>query len=53
MPRNEPCYQVNPKLWRIYNLLRLNRGLDKKLENNLITEQIVVIEIDLELLNNE
>lgn len=53
IPRNEPCFQVNPKLWLVYNQLRLDRGLDKKLENNLVTEQNVVIEIDLELLNNE
>jgi hypothetical protein len=53
IPQNKPCYQVNPELWKTYNTLRLDRGLEIKLENNLITEQDVVIEIDLELMINE
>ena len=53
IPRDKPCYQVNPELWQAYNQLRQARGLEIKMSKDFVTEQDVVIEIDLELMNNE
>jgi len=52
LPQNKPCYQVNPELWQKYNQLRQARGLEIKMSKDFVTEQDVVIEIDLELTAN-
>lgn len=53
LPRNKPCWEVNPNLWDCFSLAMQQRyGVDP-VRSEIYTEEYVVQRMDMEISNRE